>query len=207
MKTLQMLPLLLSAAVSGCVTFDSNTDTARQDLEINNLKASIESMDRASRDSDVAMQKIIQDLETLKSASRSDAQRIAELENQVKNAALAKDQMRKEIIADLSKSMAELMKSYYQTAPGRSSSRQNTAVAAPANDNTPSRGGSKVHVVESVPVGSESQSGSREHVVAAGQSITKIASIYGVSVNAILSANNISNPNMVRAGQKLIIPK
>ena len=197
----------MAAAVSGCVTMDSSTDTARQDLEINNLKASVESMDRATRDSDVAMQKIIQDLETLKSASRSDAQRIAELENQVKNAALAKDQMRKEIIADLSKSMAELMKSYYQTSPGRSPSRQNTAVAAPANDNTPSRVGSKVHAVESVPVGSESQSGSREHVVAAGQSITKIASIYGVSVSAILSANNISNPNMIRAGQKLIIPK
>ncbi len=202
MKTLRILSLLLATAVSGCVTMDSSTETSRQNLEITNLKASVESLDRAVRDSDAALQKILQDLESIKGTSRADSQRIAELEIQAKNAAQANEQMRKDIIADLSKRMSEVMKAYYQTTPSRSSRQSATPVSTGAVVQSEKERGS-----ESGNTGEGSQSGSREHVVAAGQSITKIASIYGVSVNAIMSANNISNPNLIKSGQKLIIPR
>jgi LysM repeat protein len=45
-----------------------------------------------------------------------------------------------------------------------------------------------------------------EHVVAAGESLSKIASEYGVSMGAIIDANKLTNPDTLRVGQKLFIP-
>lgn len=46
----------------------------------------------------------------------------------------------------------------------------------------------------------------RQHVVTRGQNLTVIARRYGVSVAAIVSANRISNPSRIYAGQRLKIP-
>ena len=46
-----------------------------------------------------------------------------------------------------------------------------------------------------------------EHVVKAGETVSQIATAYKVTVKAILSANNLSNPNNLRVGQKLFIPE
>ena len=44
------------------------------------------------------------------------------------------------------------------------------------------------------------------HIVKKGQNLTQIAARYGVTVEAIASANGITNPNLIEPGQKLIIP-
>ena len=44
------------------------------------------------------------------------------------------------------------------------------------------------------------------YVVQPGDSLSKISGVTGVSVNAIVAANEISNPNLVIVGQELIIP-
>lgn len=44
------------------------------------------------------------------------------------------------------------------------------------------------------------------HIVQSGEGLFDIAEAYGVSVDAIAQANNISNRNMLRVGQELIIP-
>lgn len=44
------------------------------------------------------------------------------------------------------------------------------------------------------------------HVVAAGETLTRIALRYGVTVYAIVSANNLPNPNLIHVGQRLTIP-
>ena len=46
-----------------------------------------------------------------------------------------------------------------------------------------------------------------EHEVQSGQSLSAIAAAYGVSVQAILDHNDIKDPHMIRAGQKLFIPE
>jgi len=46
-----------------------------------------------------------------------------------------------------------------------------------------------------------------EHVVEPGQTLSEIASAYGVSVKVIVEENGINNPNSLRAGQKLFIPE
>lgn len=45
-----------------------------------------------------------------------------------------------------------------------------------------------------------------EHEVGTGQTLSEIAHVYGVSVETIISENNIKNASLIRAGQKLLIP-
>ncbi len=44
------------------------------------------------------------------------------------------------------------------------------------------------------------------HIVQAGETLTAIARQYNSTVQAIVDANNIANPNRVDAGTELIIP-
>lgn len=46
----------------------------------------------------------------------------------------------------------------------------------------------------------------RTHVVQAGDTLGKIAAQYGVTVEALAQANQISDPNVIRVGQELVIP-
>jgi LysM repeat protein len=46
----------------------------------------------------------------------------------------------------------------------------------------------------------------RVHIVQRGENLTRIAAYYGTSVQAIMNANGLSNPNFIWVGQRLIIP-
>jgi lysozyme len=46
----------------------------------------------------------------------------------------------------------------------------------------------------------------RSHIVQRGETLTRIARLYGVSVQSIITRNNIANPNRIVPGQVLIIP-
>ena len=48
--------------------------------------------------------------------------------------------------------------------------------------------------------------GSQVHVVQSGDVLYNIAVQYGTTVNAIVQANNLANPNALQIGQELIIP-
>jgi LysM repeat protein len=56
-----------------------------------------------------------------------------------------------------------------------------------------------------VPVGAAGRA--RAHTVRPGETLAAIAAQYGVTVNALLKVNNLSNPNLIYAGQLLIIPE
>ncbi len=47
----------------------------------------------------------------------------------------------------------------------------------------------------------------REHEVRAGQTLSEIAAAYGVSIDAIIDANDLKDPDNIRKGQKLFIPE
>jgi len=71
---------------------------------------------------------------------------------------------------------------------------------------------SDIHLVRigarlTVPAGSGS-TGSRSttHAVAAGETLSGIASRYSTTVGALVSANALSNPNLLRVGQQLTVP-
>jgi len=57
-----------------------------------------------------------------------------------------------------------------------------------------------------VPIPTQSPLPARTHVVQPGETLLVIAVQYGVTVQAIMQANGIANPDYVYAGQVLIIP-
>ncbi len=56
------------------------------------------------------------------------------------------------------------------------------------------------------PSASHAASGA-SHEVQPGETLSVIAARYGVSTRALIDANGISNPNNLRAGQRLVIPR
>jgi len=46
-----------------------------------------------------------------------------------------------------------------------------------------------------------------EHVVRSGETVSTIARQYGTTVNAIVEANELTNPNSIRVGQILFVPQ
>ncbi len=48
--------------------------------------------------------------------------------------------------------------------------------------------------------------GGRIYIVRPGDSVWKIARMFGVSMESIIAANNLQNPNLIFPGQKLVIP-
>lgn len=50
------------------------------------------------------------------------------------------------------------------------------------------------------------QANSIVHIVQRGETVSSIARRYNVSPSAIIAANNLSNPNLIYPGQRLIIP-
>lgn len=44
------------------------------------------------------------------------------------------------------------------------------------------------------------------HTVTRGETLASIAAKYGVSVSAMLAANSIADPNLIKVGQKLVVP-
>lgn len=48
--------------------------------------------------------------------------------------------------------------------------------------------------------------GAGEYVVKSGDALSKIAAAHGVKTKDLMAANNIADPNKIRAGQKLTIP-
>lgn len=45
------------------------------------------------------------------------------------------------------------------------------------------------------------------YIIKRGDNLSKIAKMYGVTVSAIAQANNITNVNLIRVGQRLLIPR
>jgi LysM repeat protein len=56
------------------------------------------------------------------------------------------------------------------------------------------------------PQGTTEVAGAREYVVQEGDSLGAIAAEFGVTVDAIVQANDIADPNLITVGQALQIP-
>jgi LysM repeat protein len=59
---------------------------------------------------------------------------------------------------------------------------------------------------ESIKAEKGGQSPGRFHVIQSGDTFSKVAKIYGVSLNALMKANKELNPKALRVGQKIVIP-
>ena len=62
-------------------------------------------------------------------------------------------------------------------------------------------------LMRSAPAPSHRGESGYEHVVQPGQTLSEIAAAYNTRIEIIVRANNLSNANAIRAGQKLFIPE
>lgn len=60
---------------------------------------------------------------------------------------------------------------------------------------------------QATPVATAAPGEEEVYVVQAGDSLLAIAGRYGVSIEAIMDANNLTNPDFVFSGQRLVIPR
>jgi LysM repeat protein len=66
--------------------------------------------------------------------------------------------------------------------------------------------GAPEEVPEATDVPIPDESGPETHIVAAGETLGLISGIYGVTLEEIMAANGMDNPNFLSVGQELIIP-
>lgn len=59
---------------------------------------------------------------------------------------------------------------------------------------------------EATPTPTPTAAVSQTHVVASGETLSSIASRYGVTVLAIVEANQLANPDVLAIGDELVIP-
>ena len=48
-------------------------------------------------------------------------------------------------------------------------------------------------------------SGATTHIVKKGENLTRISSLYGISIKQIMALNGLSDPGKIRVGQSLIV--
>lgn len=57
-----------------------------------------------------------------------------------------------------------------------------------------------------IPDGGAAPEAGNVHIVRPGDTLSSIAAQYGVSAQALMAANNLTNPDFIYVGQKLVIP-
>jgi len=183
MKTVQyvfLAAILVSA--SGCVTMVDESALTRQQADMEVIREDIQKLNERLNGVQLEQQNLTRDMDALKKAPREDADaraRMDSLEREIKAVNAARETDRKQIVEELSRKVAALVNGSGGASSGSSG-------------------------------GGRSSSGTEtgyEHVVKAGESLSKIARSYKVSVSAILKANNLKSGDVVRVGQKLFIPQ
>jgi nucleoid-associated protein YgaU len=174
------LPVLAAGAVvCGCTTVDGDrqAQAARTQTELVNMKRDLARLGERLEAVAAAQQDLYRQIDRLREESQGAAQeadrRLAAMETAVGAARADRASLRREIAADLSSKMAELLR-----AQGAQGGRRGTPV----------------------------QSG-YEHTVGPGQTLSEIAAEYKVTVDAVVKANNLRDPNAIRVGQTLFIPE
>lgn len=91
------------------------------------------------------------------------------------------------------------------TPPRSASPSVAPASSAPAPSAQPSTPPTATATVP-VPTATPAKKAGQKYVVKSGDTLSSIAEEFGVTLDALIAANNIQNPNLLFVGQELIIP-
>ena len=185
-----LLPGLFLSLCTGCLT---TTSAQQRNRDMIHMQENIRLLDEDNRrlagrveTLELELQRVTSDSDRLKNrvddsvrtGTKNLETRLADLERQVAQLAQQREQDKKEIVDSLSQKIAKLMQ------------QDGGASKAPAGQKKSTR----------------SEYG-YEHEVKAGETLSEIATAYGVSVSVIIRENALKDPNHLRAGQKLFIPE
>lgn len=85
--------------------------------------------------------------------------------------------------------------------------KKNTQATAQADDTEPSQTMANSNNTQTTTASEEKANNHIVHVVQEGESLSVIAQQYGISMQSIIELNNIKDPDLIRIGQELLIPK
>lgn len=185
-----LLPLALGLALAGagCTTLpEANEPPPASKADVNYLREEIRRLAARVDASEAELGRVQGDALSARSsqpayASAAQVQsaqtQLDDLQRQIRALDAARVQDKKDIYDDISKKIATLLKA---SPPTASSARSSSKPRSP------------------------SQSGI-EHVVKAGESLSKIAGAYGVKMNVLVEENGLKSPDSIFVGQKLFIP-
>lgn len=196
--------LLLCAG--GCITLETQEDIAAQQAQqqalqqtIDRLKAQTESLlaqQEQLQQQIMTLRAIPQDRVTasdLQNAQMQFQNRLAELERKIAAVDAARSQDMQNVINKVSGLVASQSARISSPAPTRSSSGGTKTSGGTKSGGTTSRSGA-------------TSQKAYEHEVAAGDTLSAIASAYKVQPSSIITANNLKDPGHLKVGQKLLIP-
>ncbi len=184
-------PLLACAGLVGCVTtqeYQERMDARAQENQRlvqeqgSKLAGRLEALelDTAKLRSDVDALRLAQ---SRAASSAADAQSVraalGNLEQRMHALEASREKDKQELVDALSKKISQIMGAPVSTGRSKAS------------------GGGKT----------SSSGGGGDYTVKSGDTLSGIASTYGVTVSALREANGIKKDNQLRAGQKLVIPK
>ncbi|HEY8240435.1 MAG TPA: LysM peptidoglycan-binding domain-containing protein [Kiritimatiellia bacterium] len=184
LRLLRLLPLLLAGCTCcGCASLMG--DSAEEELQRREDMALVDEKSRRLEGRietlELEIERLQQQADAMPRSTASDIQSlqasVQELNRRVQAVDAAREKDKQEIIDKLSGKIAQIV------------SKQSSS-SSPAKKST-----------------TRAVSGTGyEHVVEAGQTLSAIASAYGVKQADIIQANDLKEPYMLRVGQKLFVP-
>lgn len=202
MKKVLGILWVVGCMAGGCRTLDGDLDgveeRARAKHETDSMKSEVAALRGRMEELSLAMQDQRRAIDVAGGERGGELQRLnsrlQDLERRIGELDSARQRDRDEIVATLSARVADMLKSRAGQASSPSPSRA-VASSAPVE-----------HASKPVPAAAAVAS-SGEHTVKSGQTLVEIARLYGVTVEEVVKANNITDANAIRAGQRLAIPK
>ena len=182
--------MAMLANILGCVTMQDSGEAVQQQEDMLLLKDDLNRTKGKLETMEMEYQRLVRELDAMqgaavssKNATSSTQARIDDLERRlsVLEGARAKD--RQAIVDQLSGKMADIM------------GERNTAKSGP-------KGKAAVTKASAGAAGT-----GYEHVVKEGDTLSAIAAAYKVKASAIVEANQLQSPYMLRPGQKLFVPQ
>lgn len=187
----RVLAALFLLSASGCLTLQTREDAvAQEELDratqqsVARLKTQVEAILAQQDQIQQQMQQlrlVAQDRVTATDLERSNANlktQIADLERRLAALDSARAQDKQEIVGTLSRNMASALAAQQKSQP-----RSSTPTAKPAYSGK-----------------------AYKHTVAAGDTLSAIASAYKVPASSIVSANSLKSPYTLRVGQEILVP-
>lgn len=165
--------------LAGCATYDDSRSAVQENENVLLLREDVNRCKSRMETMEIEQQKILSEIQQLRGKGQDESAkaRLDELERRITALDAARAGDRQAIIDQLSGNVAKMM--------GATTASKTIKPA----------------------VSSATSSNGSEHIVKEGETLSTIAGAYKVTPAAIIKANDLKNPDVLRKGQKLLIPQ
>jgi len=176
--------VIIAFMCQGCTTVPSAEQRMQAGVltDLHNIHEDLNKINGRQDQLEATNDELRQQVRSLAAAGNSDMEkRFAAVEAKLQAIDVAREADKREMIAKLSQTIADVINGH------RGPVERSSAGAASA--------------------AGRASAGGTEHIVKAKESLSQIAHECGVTVEALMAANGLKNSNIVRVGQRLIIPR